>query len=265
MKFLIKTDDYSSLEQVDYDRVVYENKEDSQKVFLKKAYQNYVDLGLPSRTLWAKCNIGADTEEDAGLYFQWGDTQGYTAEQVGVDKQFATNFSDYKWYTDGEFTKYNTVDNKVTLDLEDDAAHVIMGGSWEMPTSDECVELFKNTDFYLITNDDREVSGSVVQENSTGNPILTIQFEESKSTCKGMKFYKKGDHSVSLFVPSAGYAIGGRLQGVGVGGYFWSSSLFSVGVNAFCCGFISDSGQGRVYAGVLCGGFPVRGIMRKPG
>lgn len=35
---------------------------------------DYVDLGLPSGLLWAKKNLGAETEEDAGLYFQWGDT-----------------------------------------------------------------------------------------------------------------------------------------------------------------------------------------------
>lgn len=43
----------------------------------------YVDLGLPSGTLWATCNVGAESENDVGLYFQWGDTQGYTADQVG--------------------------------------------------------------------------------------------------------------------------------------------------------------------------------------
>lgn len=42
-----------------------------------------IDLGLPSGILWADRNIGAATPEDSGLYFQWGDTQGYTAEQVG--------------------------------------------------------------------------------------------------------------------------------------------------------------------------------------
>ena len=59
MKFLIKTDDYNSLEQVDYDRVVYEEKEDSQKVFVSKGQKiyEYVDLVLPSGNLWAKCNI----------------------------------------------------------------------------------------------------------------------------------------------------------------------------------------------------------------
>ena len=266
MKFLIKTDDYNSLEKVDYDRVIYENKEDSQKVFVSKGQKiyEYVDLGLPSGNLWEKCNIGADTEEDAGLYFQWGDTQGYTAEQVGVDKQFNINFSDCKWYSDGEFTKYNTVDNKVTLDLEDDAAHVIMGGDWRMPTSEECVELFKNTDFYLITNDDREVSGSVVEESTTGETILKIEFEGHKSTCKGMKFYKKGDHSVSLFVPSAGIANGGRLQNVGVTGYFWASSRFSNAARAFNCRFHGLNGECLVDTNPRYVGLSVRGIRKRP-
>ena len=42
----------------------------------------YVDLGLPSGTKWAKMNVGASSETDAGLYFAWGETQGYTASQV---------------------------------------------------------------------------------------------------------------------------------------------------------------------------------------
>ena len=48
----------------------------------------YVDLGLPSGTLWATCNIGADASYLPGLYFAWGETQGYTKEQVGIDKNF---------------------------------------------------------------------------------------------------------------------------------------------------------------------------------
>ena len=41
-----------------------------------------VDLGLPSGLLWADRNVGATSPEDAGLYFAWGDTVGYTAEQI---------------------------------------------------------------------------------------------------------------------------------------------------------------------------------------
>ena len=82
-----------------------------------------VDLGLS--VLWAKTNLGADKETDAGLYFQWGDTQGYTAEQVGNGEGLKYfGWDDYKWSIDGSssnFSKY-TGSDKTVLDLEDDAA-----------------------------------------------------------------------------------------------------------------------------------------------
>ena len=52
----------------------------------------YVDLGLPSGTLWATCNVGASKPSDYGLYFQWGDIVGYAKGQIGnvnVQKKFA--------------------------------------------------------------------------------------------------------------------------------------------------------------------------------
>lgn len=42
----------------------------------------FVDLGLPSGTLWATCNVGATSPEQRGLYFAFGETKGYSAEQV---------------------------------------------------------------------------------------------------------------------------------------------------------------------------------------
>ena len=114
----------------------------------------YVDLGLLSGLLWAKKNIGAETEEEAGLYFQWGDTQGYTAEQVGDGEGLkAFSWADYKFSIDGSssnFSKYNASDSKTVLDPEDDAAHVNMGGNWRMPTFEEYKELCLNTDIYLV-------------------------------------------------------------------------------------------------------------------
>ena len=97
-----------------------------------EATYEYVDLGLPSGTLWAKMNVGANSETDPGLYFAWGETEGYTAEQVGVDKQFT--WADYKFNPSGDgetFTKYTSSDE--TLELIDDAAAVNMGGKWHMP------------------------------------------------------------------------------------------------------------------------------------
>ena len=244
----------TSVGQQDYNLV--EKVGEDINVFSPSLYKA-IDLDLPSGNLWADRNVGAATPEDAGLYFQWGDTQGYTAEQVGVDKQFDRNYSDYKWRSDGDFTKYNTVDKKVTLDLEDDAAHIIMGDNWRISTSEELVELFKNTDFYLITNDDREVSGNIVEEDPLGTTILKFQFEESPSTYKGIRFYKKGDHSVSLFVPSAGRAHDSSLESVGV--YFWASSRFPVPDFTFSCMF--GNGRSQVGAYDRYNGLSIRGIM----
>ena len=112
----------------------------------------YVDLGLPSNKLWAKCNIGAQNESDFGLYFQWGDTQGYTLDQCGTEEgKKAFKWSDYK-YGDGTddlsgtgLSKYNQTDKKSVLDSEDDPASVVWGGNWRTPTKAEYEELLTYT------------------------------------------------------------------------------------------------------------------------
>ncbi|MBR6016909.1 MAG: hypothetical protein IK067_07265, partial [Prevotella sp.] len=93
---------------------------------IDKSPAQAVDLGLPSGTLWASCNVGATKPEEYGDYFAWGETIGY--------KNGKTNFSwdTYKWCKGAEdkLTKYNysssygTVGNKMELALEDDAAYV---------------------------------------------------------------------------------------------------------------------------------------------
>ena len=91
----------------------------------------WVDLGLPSGTLWATCNIGATSPEGYGDYFAWGETQ---PKQV-------YDWSNYKWgnyYVQGGLSKYvtdseyGTVDYKTELEPEDDAASVNWGPSWSM-------------------------------------------------------------------------------------------------------------------------------------
>ena len=113
----------------------------------------FVDLDLPSGTLWATMNIGASSETDSGLYFQWGDTQGYNASQIGDgsgQKQFSS--SDYKWTQDNgsTFLKYNSTDGKYTCDLEDDAANANWGGDWCLPSREDFNELISNTDWELF-------------------------------------------------------------------------------------------------------------------
>ena len=125
---------------------------------VKPLTYNMVDLGLPSGTLWADRNVGAISPEDAGLYFAWGETNGYTIEQVlNKEKIFDSNYSDYFDTNDGgsTFNKYNVAG--ATLELSNDAAAVNMGSDWRMPTKSDCKELINNTTIEMI--DSNEIKG----------------------------------------------------------------------------------------------------------
>jgi hypothetical protein len=118
-------------------------------------YAKALDLGLPSGTKWANMNIGANSEEECGLYFAWGETVGYEGvganQKLNDDHQFKWDF--YKWGNGSKpfVTKYctlpksGTVDDKTVLEKEDDAATVNWGDSWRMPTKEEAEELIANT------------------------------------------------------------------------------------------------------------------------
>ena len=201
-----------------------------------------------------------------GLFFQWGDTQGYTAEQVGNgEEQKPFEWSDYKFSIDGSslnFSKYNGTDSKLVLDLEDDAAHALMGGNWRMPTQDDFHELISNTDLYLVPETGEEIHGNVVPDGTSTDISIYFEWEQPISgTIKGMKFYKKNDEQTYLFVPCGGGANEGPVQLVGVGGFLWSSSLFSQDVR--CAWSFSVYGSyGGVYGGYhRCIGLPVRGVL----
>lgn len=195
---------------------------------------DYVDLGLPSGTLWATQNIGASSPEESGLYFQWGDTQGYTADQVGTrrgQKKFSSY--GYKWNPSGDgnaFTKYATM--KAKLGLDDDAAHVHMGGSWHMPTPKQIDELL----------------------NNTSNKWTTLD------GVRGRLFKSKKNPSKSIFIPAAGYAWDGSLYDVGDSGSVWSSMLSAGNVN-YGQSLVFNSGE--IYLGNLnCNfGRSVRGVL----
>ena len=263
MKYLIKTNDYASLEAVDYGRIVYDTTND--KIFLQNIgggeTYDYVDLGLPSQLKWAKCNIGATNEEENGLYFQWGDTQGYTAEQVGDGEGLkAFRWADYKFSIDGSssnFSKYNASDSKTILDTEDDAAHVIMGGSWRMPTENEFIELCMNTDIYLVPNEGEEIQGTPQEKSGS---IIIKWASQAEGTLKGIKFYKKGDKQTYMFVPASGDAYYGSLDDVGQRGYLWASLLASSDVPN-SCNFIFGVEGGFDGNGRRCRGYTVRGVL----
>ena len=158
----------------------------------------YVDLGLPSGLLWATCNVGADTPEDYGDYFAWGETQ----------PKSTYNWSTYQYCMGSEntMTKYCSnsncgyngfTDNLTTLLPEDDAATANWGSGWRMPTREEWQELYQNT-----TN------------------IWTTQ-----SGVHGRLFTATNGNS--LFLPAAGVREGTSLNFSGSYGLYWSRSLWT--------------------------------------
>ena len=194
---------------------------------------DYVDLGLPSGTLWATMNVGASNPLDYGLYFKWGDTKGYAANQA----EPVYTLDNYKLSTNNSdrdpFTKYNS--ENAILKLEDDAAHVHMGGDWHMPSPEQIKELINNTTSEWITLDN-------------------VSY---------MTFTSKKDTSKSIFIPAAGYTwISGLVHFSGRDGNLWSSMLSdSQASNGYTLYFDSNCVElgtdDRSYK------FPVRGVIDK--
>ena len=148
MGSLIKTEDYNSLASAEGIRVVYDKTTDLVWIEMPQPLCSFVDLGLPSGLKWASCNIGASKPEDFGLYFAWGETEGY--EGITDEKQFS--WSDYKLCggSNSTLTKYNnnssygTVDTLTTLEQVDDAAYQ-SDNTCRMPTKSDFEELTANT------------------------------------------------------------------------------------------------------------------------
>lgn len=160
--------------------------------------------------LWAECNIGANSPEEYGWYFQWGGTIPYNSNRTPVEGGDAIDFgwTNYPLCNGsyGTITKYcinssnGTVDNKTILEPEDDAAHVLIGSNCRMPTNDEYQELIDACD-------------------------VTWTFNYNGSGIGGTIFTLKSDHSKTLFFPAAGYLGGSIWYEEGSDGYYWSSSL----------------------------------------
>ena len=181
----------------------------------------YVDLGLPSGTMWATCNVGASKPEEYGGYYAWGET---------------TEKDDYSWETykwcDGDeysLTKYCTdsyygkIDNRTQLAPADDVAHVKWGGTWRMPTNEEIKELLKECTWQWTSR-------------------------------RGVDGYRViGSNGKSIFLPAAGYRDGTEADDRGCFGHYWSSSLYSdnsnvaydLGFSSVCSWYGNSRGRGQ--------------------
>lgn len=145
--------------------VIWSGKQTSSKTFESgqlmefntiSPFPKVIDLGLPSGTLWADRNIGANKPTDHGSLFAWGET-------VVKDDYTMGNYTYYD--EDGKLTKYNNVDNLVELDPADDIAALIWGDRWRTPTKEQMQELLDNCM-------EEKKSGYAVYTGPNGNSII---------------------------------------------------------------------------------------------
>lgn len=159
---------------------------------VKVAGHHFVDLALPSGTLWAATNVGAKVEADAGDYFAWGETAPKSA---------------YSWETyslaagEWRMLKYCAPDAFEALAAEDDAASALWGSECRMPTHADFAELRDTLNCIWnwtsrTDSDGDDVSGYLVTSVRNGN---------------------------SIFLPAAGCRDESGYFNRGKMGYYWSS------------------------------------------
>lgn len=171
-----------------------------------------VDLGLPSGTLWATCNVGADTPEGFGDHFAWGE----------IEPKDNYGWTTYKWCNGSENTltkycsnrSYGTVDNKTELDPEDDVAYVKWGPSWRMPTREQMVELRTYCTW-----------------------VWKIQNSDTNSAFDTYGILLTGPNGNTMFLPAAGFHYGTWYEQLNQTGIYWSRSLSPVPHEAYSSQF----------------------------
>ena len=187
----------------------------------------YVDLGLPSGTLWATCNVGATTPEGYGDYFAWGETESKVYyswpayNYCNGDYRQLTKYCSKSSYGYNGFTDHLTI-----LEPDDDAATVNWGVDWRVPTKEEWQELLDNTTAIWT-----------VQGGHNGR-----LFTATNGNC--------------LFLPAACCHVGTIVY---TGGYYWSSTL---DLENPCDAWylFSTSGSCSMYNYSRCDGLSVRPV-----
>ncbi len=190
-----------------------------------------IDLGLSVK--WASFNLGASKPEEYGDFYAWGEIEPKTSSTC--------DWSTYKWCngTESSLTKYcpsdktnswggpGSPDNKTTLDLEDDVAHVVLGGTWRMPTDNDWTELREKCTWKWTSN-----------YNETGIAGMVVTSDLAGYTDK------------SIFLPAAGMRAKNALNLRGTYGYYWSNSianespLYAYGL-CFCSSYYTRGGNYR--------------------
>ena len=215
-------------------------------VYMAANGTDYVDLGFPSRTLWATRNVGAYSPEESGDFFAWGETstkEKYDWETYQYCKGQPNTLT--KYCVDSEYGYNGFTDGLTELLPEDDAATANWGDEWQTPNVAQLQELY-NSDYTTTewTTQDG-VYGRKITSKSNGN---------------------------SIFLPAAGCCSGTELRNVGSEGHYWSCELMSGDSNRGSnLGFTSrvpygilvyyQFGYGWEYPRLY--GMPVRAVRRR--
>lgn len=220
--------------------------------------KEYVDLGLPSGTMWAKCNLFAQNETDYGWYFQWGDTNGYPK----VDKSTIDRTGKYDWeghnvdwtvkqknqlskIFDYSTTPYQTNASAGTDSLNTKFTKYLgsTSSSYKDPSATDEDALKKGLD---------PMDDAVVRLMGEGWSMPTYgQWEElvngttntwvRLNGVNGYKFVSKTDSSKYIFIPAAGFANGDGVSDIGSHGFVWSRSLKTpTPYMSYCLSFYSE-------------------------
>ena len=152
----------------------------------------FVDLGLPSGSLWASCNVGASLPKEFGYCYSWGGLiKGYFNK---IDHP--AHYDNSGYYNDYNFTKYNTIDNKYVLDPEDDVATVLWGDDWQMPTMAQFQELL-NTSYTSVTYNLLDgVEGFTVTSKKNGKSIFLPAYDCGNNSYT-VEYYSRERHKTN--------------------------------------------------------------------
>lgn len=173
----------------------------------------YVDLGLPSGTKWATCNVGAIIPEGYGDYFAWGETTTKENYNMGTYRYCNGDYNNLtKYCSNAEYGNNGFTDVHTTLEASDDAATANWGSGWRMPTQTEMNELKNNC------------TVTWTPQNGVNGYLFT------------------GPNGNSIFFPAAGHRFGSGLSATSSYGSYWSSSLnTSLPFQAWSLSFSSDT------------------------
>jgi len=206
-----------------------------------------IDLGLPSGTKWANMDIGAAGENQPGLFFAFGEVEGsgfdvndgvyyfWNAYKWGSGTETSDGITKYQmddqqegcWYdADGHFIG----DGKQTLDPEDDAAVVLWGGKWRIPTEAEMRELVEGCTYEMITIDGM----------------------------RGCLFTSK-TNGATIFFPASGDRSQDEVKGYNQIGFYWTSTVDRERTKNAMILFFTDIPM--VNAAFRFGGRPIRPVQ----